>query len=85
MNLNKVYLSLGSNLGDKIKNLQSAINLIDTSIGDVLSISNVYKTKSEGFIGGDFFNCCISNEILLITFIEVFCTLWPCFKSAMNP
>lgn len=60
MNLNKVYLSLGSNLGDKIKNLQSAINLIDTNIGDVLSISNVYKTKSEGFIGGDFFNCCIS-------------------------
>ena len=41
MNLNKVYLSLGSNLGDKIKNLQSAINLIDTNIGDVLSISNV--------------------------------------------
>jgi len=60
VNLNKVYLSLGSNLGDKIKNLQSAINLIDTNIGDVLSISNVYKTKSEGFIGGDFFNCCIS-------------------------
>ena len=49
MNLNKVYLSLGSNLGDKIKNLQSAINLIDTNIGDVLSISNVYQTKSEGF------------------------------------
>ena len=59
MNLNKVYLSLGSNLGDKIKNLQSAINLIDTNIGDVLSISNVYQTKSEGFKGDDFFNCCI--------------------------
>ena len=59
MNLNKVYLSLGSNLGDKIKNLQSAINLIDTNIGDVLSISNVYQTKPEGFKGDDFFNCCI--------------------------
>ena len=62
MNLNKVYLSLGSNLGDKIKNLQSAINLIDTNIGDVLSISNVYQTKSEGFKGDDFFNCCISID-----------------------
>ena len=60
MNLNKTYLSLGSNLGDKIKNLQIAINLIDTKIGDVLSISNVYQTKSEGFKGDDFFNCCIS-------------------------
>jgi len=60
VNLNKVYLSLGSNLGDKIKNLQSAISLIDTKIGDVLSISNVYQTKSDGFVGEDFFNCCIS-------------------------
>jgi len=60
VNLNKTYLSLGSNLGDKIKNLQIAINLIDTKIGDVLSISNVYQTKSEGFKGDDFFNCCIS-------------------------
>ena len=30
MNSNKVYLSLGSNLGDKIRNLQNAINLIDS-------------------------------------------------------
>ncbi len=77
MNLNKVYLSLGSNLGDKIKNLQSAINLIDTNIGDVLSISNVYQTKSEGFKGDDFFNCCIcivtnlSPNFLLDKILEI--------------
>lgn len=77
MNLNKVYLSLGSNLGDKIKNLQSAINLIDTNIGDVLSISNVYQTKSEGFKGDDFFNCCIcivtnlSPNFLLVKILEI--------------
>ncbi|MDC1316919.1 2-amino-4-hydroxy-6-hydroxymethyldihydropteridine diphosphokinase [Flavobacteriaceae bacterium] len=77
MNLNKVYLSLGSNLGDKIKNLQSAINLIDTNIGDVLSISNVYQTKSEGFKGDDFFNCCIcivtnlNPNFLLVKILEI--------------
>jgi 2-amino-4-hydroxy-6-hydroxymethyldihydropteridine diphosphokinase len=77
VNLNKVYLSLGSNLGDKIKNLQSAINLIDTNIGDVLSISNVYQTKSEGFKGDDFFNCCIcivtnlSPNFLLDKILEI--------------
>jgi 2-amino-4-hydroxy-6-hydroxymethyldihydropteridine diphosphokinase len=77
VNLNKVYLSLGSNLGDKIKNLQSAINLIDTNIGDVLSISNVYQTKSEGFKGDDFFNCCIcivtnlSPNFLLVKILEI--------------
>ena len=70
MNLNKVYLSLGSNLGDKIKNLQSAINLIDTNIGDVLSISNVYQTKSEGFKGDDFLIVVfvLSQTIVLISY-----------------
>jgi deoxyguanosine kinase len=57
---NIVYLSLGSNLGDKINNLQTTINLIDSKVGDVLLISSVYKTKAEGFVGEDFLNCCVS-------------------------
>ena len=60
MNSNKVYLSIGSNLGDKINNLQNAINLIDSEVGNVSSISKVYQTKAEGFEGDDFFNCCVS-------------------------
>jgi len=57
---NIVYLSLGSNLGDKINNLQNAINLIDSKVGDVLLISSLYKTKADGFVGEDFLNCCLS-------------------------
>jgi deoxyguanosine kinase len=57
---NIVYLSLGSNLGDKINNLQTTINLIDSKVGDVLLISSVYQTKAEGFVGEDFLNCCVS-------------------------
>lgn len=60
MKFNIVYLSLGSNLGDKINNLQTTINLIDSKVGDVLLISNVYQTKAEGFVGEDFLNCCVS-------------------------
>ena len=60
MKFNIVYLSLGSNLGDKINNLQTTINLIDLKVGDVLLISNVYQTKAEGFVGEDFLNCCVS-------------------------
>jgi len=60
VNSNKVYLSIGSNLGDKINNLQNAINLIDSEVGNVSSISKVYQTKAEGFEGDDFFNCCVS-------------------------
>ena len=65
MNSNKVYLSLGSNLGDKIRNLQNAINLIDSEVGNVFSISNVYQTKAQGFTGDDFYNCCISLNTFL--------------------
>jgi len=57
---NIVYLSLGSNLGDKINNLQTTLNLIDSKVGDVLLISSVYQTKAEGFVGEDFLNCCVS-------------------------
>ena len=60
MKFNIVYLSLGSNLGDKINNLQTTLNLIDSKVGDVLLISSVYKTKAEGFVGEDFLNCCVS-------------------------
>ena len=77
MNLNKVYLSLGSNIGDKINNLQNSINVIDSRLGNVLSISSVYQTVAEGFDGEDFFNCCISlntqyePKILLKKIIEI--------------
>jgi len=53
------YLSLGSNLGDKLKNLQEAVNLINKSVGHIKKVSSVYRTKSWGFDGGDFYNMCI--------------------------
>ncbi len=53
------YLSLGSNLGNKLENLQLAIDQIESLIGHVRQISSVYKTKSWGFDGDDFYNICI--------------------------
>ena len=53
------YLSLGTNQGNKLENLQNAINLIDDRIGGIQNISSVYKTPSWGFKGEDFFNICI--------------------------
>lgn len=54
------YLSLGSNQGDKLKNLQKAINKIAENIGAIHRISSVYKTSSWGYDGEDFYNICIS-------------------------
>jgi deoxyguanosine kinase len=53
------YLSLGSNLGNKLENLQCAIDEINNKVGHVKKISSVYKTKSWGFEGEDFYNICI--------------------------
>ena len=52
------YLSLGSNQGIKLENLQQAINLIAEEIGTIVKISSVYKTASWGFESDDFYNIC---------------------------
>lgn len=57
--LRPTYLSLGSNQGNKLENLQQAIDLIAEKIGSVAKISSVYKTEAWGFKSDDFLNCCI--------------------------
>ena len=59
------YLSLGSNQGRKLNNLQKAIYEIAESIGAIHKISSVYKTDSWGFKGDDFYNICIAVSTYL--------------------
>ena len=59
------YLSLGSNQGDKLKNLQEAIHKIAENIGAIQKISSVYETGSWGYEGEDFYNICISVSTYL--------------------
>lgn len=47
--MNKVFLSLGANLGNKAKNLSSAIELILNEIGTVEKVSGVYNSEPWGF------------------------------------
>lgn len=57
--LRPTYLSLGSNQGNKLENLQQAIDLIAEKIGSIVKISSVYRTESWGFKSEDFLNSCI--------------------------
>jgi len=57
-----IYIALGSNKGNKLQYLQSAIDSIYENIGAVIKISKVYKTPALGFDGDDFFNVCIKVE-----------------------
>ena len=54
----KYYLSIGSNIGNKLKNIQSAIDLIHFRLANLISISSIYETNPIGFEGEEFFNIC---------------------------
>lgn len=59
------YLSLGTNQGEKLENLQNAIDLIAEEIGSVLKIASVYETPSWGFDSDNFYNTCIKVSTYL--------------------
>ena len=71
------YLSLGSNQGNRLKNLQKAIQFISEEIGAVKKIASVYKTASWGYVGEDFYNTCIQvstylqPEILMQSLLDI--------------
>lgn len=60
-----IYLSLGSNQGNKLENLQKSIEIIAKEIGAVLKIASIYKTPALGFDGNDFLNTCVKISTYL--------------------
>ena len=49
--MTKVYLSTGSNLGDRLENLAQAARLLDSKRGiKVLRLSQVYETEPWGYL-----------------------------------
>ena len=55
-----VYIALGSNIGDKSKNLSSAIEEIKTLIGEVTEVSSFFENEPQGFKSDNIFvNACI--------------------------
>jgi len=57
--LQKIFISLGTNEGDRLQNLQDAIEVLYNTIGNIEAISSVYETSSWGFESDDFLNCCV--------------------------
>jgi 2-amino-4-hydroxy-6-hydroxymethyldihydropteridine diphosphokinase len=64
-----VYLSLGTNLGQREKNLQLAINEIN-KIGEIEIISGIYETEPWGF----------DSENKFLNMVVVLCTNIDCFQ-----
>lgn len=67
----QVILSIGSNQGNRLENVERCIQLIHQEIGTVIKVSKLYETPSWGFESDAFYNCALvlhtfssSNKIL---------------------
>ena len=66
-------MSLGTNLGDKEKNLRDAVHKIEEQIGKVISLSAFYMTAPWGFESDNsFLNAavCIETELLPLEVLQ---------------
>lgn len=56
-----VFFSLGSNQGDRLAFLQTAIFEINKRVGDIIAVSSVYESEPFGFDSDELFlNACCS-------------------------
>lgn len=71
--MNKVFLGVGGNIGDKRKNFSRVIGLIEIKLGKIIQQSSVYETPPWGFQSNDAF----WNQVLVIeTILEAEELLW---------
>ncbi|PWA06768.1 2-amino-4-hydroxy-6-hydroxymethyldihydropteridine diphosphokinase [Flavobacterium psychrotolerans] len=58
-NQNQVILALGSNQGNRLENIQSAVESIHNEVGTVVKVSRLYETPAWGFESEPFYNCAL--------------------------
>lgn len=56
---NQVILSLGSNVGNRLQNIQSCVSSIHNEIASVIKVSKIYETPAWGFESEPFYNCVV--------------------------
>lgn len=55
----QVVLSIGTNQGNRLENIQKCLQLIHQEVATVVRVSKVYETPSWGFDSDAFYNACI--------------------------
>ena len=70
-----IYLGIGTNLGNREANLQTALQLLDERVGERLACSSVYRSAQQGFVSDNEFANIVAvyeteyspEEVLLLT------------------
>lgn len=71
----RIYLGIGSNLGNRDTNLRTAIELIHERVGECLACSSIYRSAPQGFLSENEFANIVAvcetdyspEQVLLIT------------------
>lgn len=73
----RIFIGLGSNVGDRLSYLQLAVDTIHYEVGSILKLSSCYETPAMGFEGDPFLNACIevrtslSAELVLSKLLQI--------------
>ncbi|WP_298651547.1 2-amino-4-hydroxy-6-hydroxymethyldihydropteridine diphosphokinase [uncultured Proteiniphilum sp.] len=70
--MNHVYLALGSNLGDKQKNIEEALDKIEERIGSIISLSAFHLTIPLGFQSENLFVNCVCEVVTDMNIYRLF-------------
>ena len=61
-----VFLSLGTNKGNRERNIKRALCLLNLALGKRFkAVSDIINTKAAGFEGPDFLNCVVAYDLRL--------------------
>ena len=61
-----VFLSLGTNKGNRERNIRRALCLLNIALGKrYKAVSDIINTKAAGFEGPDFLNCVVAYDLRL--------------------
>ena len=55
----QVILSLGSNQGNRLENIERCIDLLHQEVGTVVKVSSLFESDSWGFSSDSFYNCAV--------------------------
>ena len=55
----QVILSIGSNQGNRLENIEHCLQVIHKEIGTVIKVSKLYETPAWGFESDAFYNCAL--------------------------
>jgi len=69
--LNRVFLGIGGNLGDRLGNLRSAVDLIGERIGRIEKVSSVYLSEPWGFKHAKYFTNIVAEVYTTFSADEV--------------